>query len=386
MRKIAFIFIIFCLMQPLRVPAAETPYRKIAEERAGKITASLDIANPGKSRKVSKLIAGQYESLNELHTTRDQALAGAADAVTKAKITSETAGQVKKLHARFIASLSRHLSAPDVVRVKDGMTYNVVPLTYRNYLLMLPYLSGAQQERVMSLLVEARELAMDEGTSKDKHAWFNKYKGKITIYLTKEGYNLKQEGADWAARRDTLSAALGNTKASSLMKSGAFVTDSRVEVRNLVIHQYQRLEAIKKERDVANAAISKDSSAAYRTQRAEAHWQTYKAAVDAQRDRFVAALRPFVDDRQMNLIKDEMTGFKMQKEYDKFMALLPGLTDPQKQQVRTYLLEARDNAMNDFTSREHNAWFAKYRGRTNNYLSREGYDLRKATEALEQKQ
>jgi hypothetical protein len=32
---------------------------------------------------------------------------------------------------------------------------------------------------------------MDAGTSKEKHAWFGKYKGKINNYLSAEGYNMK---------------------------------------------------------------------------------------------------------------------------------------------------------------------------------------------------
>jgi hypothetical protein len=49
-------------------------------------------------------------------------------------------------------------------------------------------------------LVEARELAMDEGSSEKKHAVFGKYKGRINNYLSAEGYDMKKEGEDWGKR------------------------------------------------------------------------------------------------------------------------------------------------------------------------------------------
>ena len=75
--------------------------------------------------------------------------------------------------------------------VKDGHTYGVLPLTFRVYQQMLPQLTSEQKTKILALLKEAREQAMDAGTSKEKHAWFGKYKGKINTYLSAEGYNMK---------------------------------------------------------------------------------------------------------------------------------------------------------------------------------------------------
>jgi len=44
------------------------------------------------------------------------------------------------------------------------------------------------------------------------------------------------------------------------------------------------------------------------------------------------------------------------------------------------LLEAREHAMDAESSDKKHAWFGKYKGRINNYLSSEGYDLKKAGE------
>jgi hypothetical protein len=67
----------------------------------------------------------------------------------------------------------------------------MVPVTYRAYLAQTPELTEAQKQQIMAYLVEARELAMDGGTSEEKHAVFRKYKGKINNYLSAQGYKLK---------------------------------------------------------------------------------------------------------------------------------------------------------------------------------------------------
>lgn len=57
---------------------------------------------------------------------------------------------------------------------------------------MYPDLTGPQKKQIMAWLVEARELAMDGGSSKEKHAVFGKYKGRINNYLSAAGYDAKK--------------------------------------------------------------------------------------------------------------------------------------------------------------------------------------------------
>jgi len=49
-------------------------------------------------------------------------------------------------------------------------------------------------------LIEARELAIDAESSKAKHGWFDKYKGRINNYLSAQGYDLKKENEEWQKR------------------------------------------------------------------------------------------------------------------------------------------------------------------------------------------
>jgi len=110
--------------------------------------------------------------------------------------------KIAVLHGQFLTRLAKDLNPQQVDGVKDGMTYNVLHVTYRAYEEMLPNLTEEQKARILSDLTEAREHAMDAESSEKKHAWFGKYKGRINNYLSAAGIDMKKASEDWAKRRN----------------------------------------------------------------------------------------------------------------------------------------------------------------------------------------
>lgn len=166
--------------------------------RAEKIVSSIGLDDPLRSQHVGDLIARQYFDLSIIHAKRDAAILGSKATLNKrdsdetiAAARSEAEQAQDKLHAAFISKLSSELTPEQIEKVKDGMTYGVVPLTFRVYQQMLPDLTAEQKAQILAWLVEAREHAMDASTSEEKHAWFGKYKGRINNYLAKTGYDMK---------------------------------------------------------------------------------------------------------------------------------------------------------------------------------------------------
>ena len=87
------------------------------------------------------------------------------------------------------------------------MTYRVMPVTYAAYQDMILTLTTEQKEKIYNWLKEARELAMDEGSSEDKHKVFGKFKGRINNYLSSQGYDMKAEEKGWQQRIKEKNAA-----------------------------------------------------------------------------------------------------------------------------------------------------------------------------------
>ncbi|MGV8090622.1 MAG: DUF3826 domain-containing protein [Mangrovibacterium sp.] len=178
----------------------DNAYWEVVSQRAAKIVKALNLEDPSKFEWVRDLIARQYYDLNGIH---DRCKAekeklkekGGNREEIEAKMKTLQAkadSQLAVLHRKYIENLSTELNHEQIEGVKNGMTYGVLPITYAGYLDMIPELTGEEKQQIMVWLTEAREHAMDAGSSEEKHGWFGKYKGRINNYLSSRGYDLKK--------------------------------------------------------------------------------------------------------------------------------------------------------------------------------------------------
>ncbi|HEY4061064.1 MAG TPA: DUF3826 domain-containing protein [Puia sp.] len=189
----------------------DTTYTKVITERSGKIVATLGISDSTVYYRVRGLIVDQYRALNAIYTDRDVQLKTlknqqpAPDKATVDSVKKEAEKTVEAkldpLHHAYLTRLGKELSPAQVDKVKDGMTYSVLEVTYRAYLEELPSLTDQQKATILADLTEAREHAMDAESSEKKHAWFGKYKGRINNYLSAQGIDMKKAGDEWQKRR-----------------------------------------------------------------------------------------------------------------------------------------------------------------------------------------
>ena len=186
----------------------DAAYTRTITSRSEKIVATLGISDSLKARHITSVITDQYRNLNSIYTERDEQIKnikqkGLTKEVSDSSLKNIEASSDKKieaLHAAFLSKLSSQLSPEQVTKVKDGMTYNVLHVTYDAYVDMIPSLTGEQKDQIMAWLVEAREYAMDGESSEKKHWWFGKYKGRINNYLSAQGYNITKEREEWGKR------------------------------------------------------------------------------------------------------------------------------------------------------------------------------------------
>lgn len=186
----------------------EAKYLEVLHGRAQKIVDDLGIDNQEKALKVRDIIAKQYWDLNKAIDGKDASEKKLKESkmpkgklnAKKDKLEKGAQKKIDKLHKQYLATLHKNLTDKQVEDVKNGMTYNVLNFTYDGYLDMLPQLTENQKKQIYAWLVEAREHAMDAGSSKAKHAWFGKYKGRINNYLSKEGYDLNKASKEWHER------------------------------------------------------------------------------------------------------------------------------------------------------------------------------------------
>jgi hypothetical protein len=191
----------------LSAQQSDTAYTRVITERAEKITKALGLKDK-KEKKATEIVVNQYRQLSSIHDSYKAAVTAIKQTTTdKSSIATATkAEEVKRdnllnvQHTTFITQLSKVMSKDQVEQVKNSMTYNLVNVTYDAYVDMIPSLKVDEKKQIHDWLVEARELAMDAGSSDGKHAVFGKYKGRINNYLSKQGYDSQKERADWEAR------------------------------------------------------------------------------------------------------------------------------------------------------------------------------------------
>lgn len=215
MIKHRLLLVLFTVLTLLAAKAQDSPaikeaeYTKMITERAAKIVAQLGIDDSVTYNRVWQLVTNQYRDLNTIYTDRDNQIKAlkASNGTDKAaiemgqkSIDSILSAKKEKLHGQYLAKLAESLTPKQIEGVKDGMTYGVLPLTYRSYQEMIPTLTEPQKTQILVWLTEAREHAMDAGSSNEKHGWFGKYKGKINNYLSAQGYDAKKEREEWEKR------------------------------------------------------------------------------------------------------------------------------------------------------------------------------------------
>ena len=163
---------------------AEAKYTAAINGRTADILKILALTDADKAAKVRDTIIAQYRSLKAWHEENDAKLKTAkADTNAVAQIR----GSLKTLHASFLARLAENLSPEQIEQVKDKMTYGKVQFTFAGYASQYPGLSAANRQKILELLKQAREEAMDGGSAAEKTAVFTKCKGKINNFLSKQG-------------------------------------------------------------------------------------------------------------------------------------------------------------------------------------------------------
>jgi hypothetical protein len=180
----------------------EAAYTGTLEKRAAGILAIVDLKDEAKAKNVHDAIISQYRFLNDWHEANDASLKELAkknDEAAKAEIEKIKA-PLKAQHAKFIGVLEANLTSEQIEAVKNRIVDRKLPVTYKAYCDMLPNLTEEQKARIYDILKQGREEAMDAGSSKEKTLIFGRYKGKVNIYLSGLGINMKEAEKEWQAR------------------------------------------------------------------------------------------------------------------------------------------------------------------------------------------
>ena len=161
------------------------------------------------------------------------------------------------------------------------------------------------------------------------------------------------------------------------------LTDAKVaeDVCNVIANRYFELNDIYEIRDakvknVKESGLTGDA----KNEALKAAENEKDAALYRSHFAFPASLSLFLNEEQIEAVKDGMTYGVVKVTYEATLDMIPSLKEEEKVQIYAWLVEAREFAMDAENSNKKHAAFGKYKGRINNYLAKRGYNLTKERE------
>ncbi|MFV0291510.1 MAG: DUF3826 domain-containing protein [Mangrovibacterium sp.] len=165
------------------------------------------------------------------------------------------------------------------------------------------------------------------------------------------------------------------------------------KVQDLVAAQYYRINGVYDTNKacldslvaVAADSLTIDSIKVETSAKIDAIVACQTAKIDSLQAGYLAALSAVISPEQVDAVKDGMTYGVAPKTFEAFQQMIPELTDDQKAFIQNSLNEAREIAMTKGSSEEKHSVFGQYKGKINNFLSEQGYDLAAKSKEWEEK-
>ena len=154
-----------------------------------------------------------------------------------------------------------------------------------------------------------------------------------------------------------------------------------------IAHHYNNLNNIYARRDTAINQYKRTLAAGTKpedTKLAAIH-AVATASIDSLHPIFLKKLGTTLNETQIEQVKDGLTYGVLPITWAGYQDMLPNLTAAQKTKIYNWLVEAREHAMDAESSERKHGWFGKYKGRINNYLSAEGYNMKEESKKWEER-
>ena len=153
------------------------------------------------------------------------------------------------------------------------------------------------------------------------------------------------------------------------------------DVCNIIANRYFELNDIYEIRDAKVKTVKESGlTGDAKNEALKAAENEKDAALYRSHFAFPASLSLFLNEEQIEAVKDGMTYGVVKVSYEATLDMIPSLKEEEKVQIYAWLVEAREFAMDAENSNKKHAAFGKYKGRINNYLAKRGYNLTKERE------
>ncbi len=165
--------------------------RRIAGRAANQVK-RLQLSDDERAGKARAVVTRFYRDLNAAQEQRDQQLQGIApgDLAQLHRAQFEADKRIQTVYGELIGGLAAIVDEKQIEALKDGMTFDMVPLSFATYQRLFPDMNARQKTQVYDWLVDAREIAIVAGSAETKLDVFRVNKMRMHAYLAAQGFDV----------------------------------------------------------------------------------------------------------------------------------------------------------------------------------------------------
>lgn len=175
----------------LRFGKKPLPKDQLTPEQAAMIASLAPAPTAASDAALNKRVTGIVDSLNLPDAARQERVRAVLTTNLRAVREAHNAGLqlAPEVHSKLIAGLKANLNPEQIEAVKDKLTANKLPITFKTYHQIIPNLKPADDAKIRDWLQQAREESLDVKNVEDMNPIFKKYKTEIEHYLNSQGYD-----------------------------------------------------------------------------------------------------------------------------------------------------------------------------------------------------
>jgi len=175
----------------LRFGKQPLPKDQLTPEQAALIASLAPPPTAASDAALNKRVATIVDSLDLNEAKKEEQISNVITADLRAVRDAHNAGLQldPEVHQKFIAGMQAVLTPDQIESVKNQLTANKVPITFKVYHQILPNLTPQDDAKILAWLDQAREQSLDVKNVEDMNPIFKKYKTEIEHYLEQQGYD-----------------------------------------------------------------------------------------------------------------------------------------------------------------------------------------------------
>lgn len=175
----------------LRFGKKPLPKDQLTPQQAAIIASLAPAPTAASDATLNKRVVGIVDSLNLNDAAKQERIRNVITTDLRAVRDAHNAGLQldPAVHQKFINGLQADLTPDQIESVKNQLTANKLPITYKVYHQILPNLKPADDAKILDSLKQAREQSLDVKNVDEMTPIFKKYKTEIEHYLDQHGYD-----------------------------------------------------------------------------------------------------------------------------------------------------------------------------------------------------